>query len=127
MITAQTLFARVIPQAYDRGYMLLVGFDPVMTQASAVQYVTLGGITRKSLDDTIARMQKIYGAATITDVTKSNIVKQLAKLFCEEGVPTKRAAEPVAIVDVVDPTFTPAALAMLSDAEFYQKMKTLIK
>jgi hypothetical protein len=123
---AGTLYVRVVAQDKDRGYMLLAGFDPAVIQRTAAQYTTLSDPTRATLDAAIARMQKLYSASEVKDVTASAVVKKLAKLFGETGQPTPHAPEPVFAKVVEDKSFAPSALAALSDTEFYEKLKSMV-
>ena len=78
-----TVFVRVIPQDKDRGYMLLVGFEPSLIQRTAAQYLTLNNVTRASFDRTIASVKSHYQAAIINDVTVPAIAKKIQKMFGE--------------------------------------------
>lgn len=84
MQSANTLFVRVVPQSHNRGYILLCGFESSVTQRTAVQYETLGGITRIMLANAIAAMQQKHKAIAVSDVTSSNIVKKLEKMFGDD-------------------------------------------
>ena len=72
-----TVFIRVIPQDKDRGYILLVGFEPSLIQRTAAQYLTLNNVTRVSFDRTIAAVKSHYQASIINDVTVSAIAKKI--------------------------------------------------
>ena len=123
---AGTLYVRVVPQDKDRGYMLLAGFDSAVIQRTAAQYTTLSDPTRATLDAAIARMQKIYSASAVKDVTAASVVKKLAKLFGETGQPVPdELSAPIFNKVVNDPSFAPSALAALSDKEFYEKLKSM--
>ena len=126
---AGTLYVRVVAQDKDRGYMLLAGFDSAVIQRTAAQYTTLSDPTRATLDAAIARMQKLYSASDVRDVTASAVTKKLAKLFGETGQPAPATAPPAATVatsTIEDKTFAPSALAALSDKEFYEKLKAMV-
>jgi len=81
---ANTLFVKVVTQSQQRGYILLAGFESSVTHRTCVQYITLGGATRESLNDAIARLKVTHSAGTITDVTDNGIKRKLNKLFGEE-------------------------------------------
>ena len=83
----QRIYVRVVPQDKDRGYKMLVGFDSNLVQASCAQYITLGGITRASLNEAIARMQEVYKASEVQDVTAPALQRKLQKLFGEPVTP----------------------------------------
>jgi len=78
-----TLFVRIVPQDRDRGYMMLVGYDPKVVQSTAMQYYTLNAITRATVDQTLERIKTSYSAAEIRDVTPTALKKKLAKMFGE--------------------------------------------
>lgn len=78
-----TVFIRVVPQDRDRGYMLLVGYDPGLVQRTAVQITTLSAVTRASLDKVIETVRRDYNASEIRDTTDASITKKLKKLFGE--------------------------------------------
>jgi len=80
---AGTLYVRIVPQDKDRGYMMLVGYDPKVVQSTAMQYYTLNAISRKVINDTLARIKQSYSAAEIKDVTPQGLKKKLAKMFGE--------------------------------------------
>ena len=80
---ASTLFVRVVPQDKDRGFMLLCGYDANVVQRTALQYTTLSGPTRESLNAAIERMRAGNSAAEVKDCTAPNIQKKLAKMFGE--------------------------------------------
>ena len=77
------LFARVVPQERDRGYMLLVSWEKPIVQRTAAQLITLGGITRASLDDAIAKAKLVHGAGEVEDVTPPGVKGTLRRLFGE--------------------------------------------
>ena len=83
MSIASTVFVRVVSQDRSRGYMLLVGFDNKIVQATATQLITLSGLTRESLNATIERVAKTYSAAEICDVTAEGVKRQLRVAFNE--------------------------------------------
>lgn len=78
-----TLFVRVVSQDKDRGYMLLVGYEPKLVQSNCMQYTTLQGITRANLNAAIERISNNFNAAEIKDVTDAGLKKRLAKMFGE--------------------------------------------
>lgn len=125
---AGTLYVRVVPQDKDRGYMLLAGFEPSVVQRTAAQYTTLSDPTRATLNAAIARMQKLYSASEVKDVTASNVAKQLVKLFGETGVPVDKSVKTATVAPNTahDSSFAPSALAALSDKEFYEKLKDMV-
>jgi hypothetical protein len=126
---ASTLFVRVVPQDKDRGYMLLAGFDSAVVQRTAAQYTTLSDPTRVSLDAAIKAMQTRFSAADVKDCTAPGIVKKLAKLFGETGQPVNKAieAEVATLNAAYDQSFTAPQLTALSDKQFYEKMKSMVK
>lgn len=75
------LFIRVIPQARNRGFMLIAGFDSDVNQKTMVKYTTLQAITQEVLDRAQAEIVKMTGAKEVIDVTKPDIYKKLIKLF----------------------------------------------
>lgn len=83
MTVASAVFVRVVLQDRNRGFMLLVGFDAKLVQTTATQLLTLSGLTRKSLDDTIARVKKMYNGSEIRDVTADGIKRRLRDEFNE--------------------------------------------
>ena len=78
------VFVRVVSQDRDRGYMLLVGYDPSLVQRTAVQITTLSAVTRESLNKVIETVRKDYNASEIKDITDTGIKKKLMKLFGEK-------------------------------------------
>lgn len=83
MIMSTTLFVRVVPADKDRGYVLLAGWDAKVVQSNCTQATTLSAITRQSLTEAIARMQKSYNCAAVRDVTAPALQRKLQKLFGE--------------------------------------------
>lgn len=83
---ASKLFVRVIPADRDRGYMLLAGYEPNITQRTCLQYATLSNPTRSGLNASIERMRLANNAAEVQDVTAPAIAKRLAKMFGEDKV-----------------------------------------
>ena len=77
------VFVRVVSQDRDRGYMLLVGYDPSLVQRTAIQITTLSAVTRASLDKVIETVRKDYNASEIRDITDAGIKKKLKKMFGE--------------------------------------------
>ncbi len=75
------LFIRVIPQARNRGFMLIAGFDPAVNQTTMVRYVTLQGITQAILDKAQKEITQMLGAKEVVDVTKDDVYKKLIRLF----------------------------------------------
>lgn len=74
-----TLFTRVIPQARNRGFMLLAGFDAALSQKTMVRYVTLSSLQRTAIDAALAEVTKMLGAKEVQDVTKADIQKKIDK------------------------------------------------
>jgi len=74
-----TLFTRVIPQARNRGFMLLAGFDAALSQKTMVRYVTLSSLQRAAIDAALAEVTKMLGAKEVQDVTKDDVAKKIAK------------------------------------------------
>jgi hypothetical protein len=79
-----TLYIRIVPQDKDRGYQLLVGFDPALVQRTAVQLTTLSVISRASINAAVDSAKQHYNAVEVKDLTASALQKKLAKLFGEE-------------------------------------------
>lgn len=77
------LFARVVPQERDRGYMLLVSWEKPVVQRTAAQLITLGGITRASLDAALEQAKAVHGAGEVEDVTPGGVQGSLKRLFGE--------------------------------------------
>jgi hypothetical protein len=82
-----TLYVRIVPQDRDRGYMMLVGYDPRVVQSTAMQYYTLNLISRAVINATLERIRASYSASEIRDVTPTGLRKKLAKQFGEEWQP----------------------------------------
>jgi len=78
-----TLYVRIVPQDKDRGYMMLVGYDPKVVQSTAMQYFTLSAISRDVINSTLQRIRTSYSAAEIKDVTPPALKKKFAKMFGE--------------------------------------------
>lgn len=76
-----TLFTRVIPQARNRGFMLIAGFDPQLNQKTMVRYITLADITSMALFKAEQEIAKMLGAEKTEDVTHPAIAKKLNKIF----------------------------------------------
>jgi len=76
-----TLFTRVIPQARNRGWMMIAGFDPSVNQKTMVRYVTLGNITEELLAKAQAEISKMLGAEKTEDVTKGDVAKKLQNIM----------------------------------------------
>jgi len=76
-----TLFTRVIPQARNRGWMMIAGFDPAVNQKTMVRYVTLGNITEELLAKAQAEISKMLGAEKTEDVTKGDVAKKLQNIM----------------------------------------------
>lgn len=91
MALNSTLYIRVVTQDRDNGFMLLVGYDRVVVQRTALQYSTISTMTRQYLDATIQRVRDEYKTSTLVDVTAPAITKRLQKLFGEpvDGAKTK--------------------------------------
>ncbi len=79
------LFIRVIPQARNRGWMLVAGFDSAVNQTTMVRYVTLQGITQAVLDKGIKEITAMTGAKEVVDVTKDDVYKKLTALFTRQA------------------------------------------
>ena len=76
-----TLFTRIIPQARNRGFMLIAGFDAALSQKTMVRYITLADVTSMALHKAEQEIAKMLGAEKTEDVTKPDVVKKLNKLF----------------------------------------------
>jgi hypothetical protein len=76
-----TLFTRVIPQASNRDFMLLAGFDPNLNQKNMVRYITLTAPTSLSLHVAEQDIARMSGAERTEDVTKDAVRKKLTRLF----------------------------------------------
>lgn len=76
-----TLFVRVVAQARNRGYMLLCSFDDTVVQRTAIQYVTLGNITRELLDACIGKLKQTHNAEGVMDVTSPGLQRKLEQMF----------------------------------------------
>jgi hypothetical protein len=76
-----TLFTRVIPQARNRGFMLVAGFDSDVNQKTMVRYITLADITSMALHKAEQEIAKMLGAKEVQDVTKDDIRKKLNRIF----------------------------------------------
>ena len=76
-----TLFTRVIPQARNRGFMLIAGFDAALSQKTMVRYITLADITSMALHKAEQEIAKMLGAEKTEDVTKPDVAKKLNKIF----------------------------------------------
>lgn len=84
---ASTLYVRVVPADKDRGYMLLAGYDASVVQRTAIQYTSLTGLTRESLNAAIERMRASNSAKDVRDCTAPAIQKKLARMFGETPQP----------------------------------------
>ena len=80
---ATPLYIRVVPQDKDRGYMLLAGFDNKIVQSTCSTYTTLSDLTRSSLDEATASMQKRFNASEVKDCTAPSLQRKLKKMFGE--------------------------------------------
>ncbi len=80
---SSTLYVRIVPQDKDRGYMMLVGYDPKVVQSTAMQYFTLNAISREVVNGALQRIRTSYNASEIKDVTPVGLKKKLAKMFGE--------------------------------------------
>lgn len=80
MQNTATLFIKVVPQRVQRSYFLLCDFQPSVTHASAISYVTLTDITQESLQRAIQDMQTLHKAGCISNVTSAAVAKKLQKL-----------------------------------------------
>lgn len=76
-----TLFTRVIPQARNRGFMLIAGFDPALNQKTMVRYITLADITSMALHKAEQEIARMLGVEKTEDVTHPSVAKKLNKLF----------------------------------------------
>ena len=77
------LFARVVPQERDRGYMLLVSWEKPVVQRTCAQLITLGGVTRATLDAALEQAKNVHGAGEVEDVTPAGVQGTLKRLFGE--------------------------------------------
>lgn len=76
-----TLFTRVIPQARNRGFMLIAGFETALSQKTAVRWITLADITSMALHEAEQEIAKMLGAEKVEDITKGDIRKKLNRIF----------------------------------------------
>ena len=83
---ASTLFVRIVPADRARGFLLLLGWDAKIVQATAVQITTLAPANRADLDATIARTVKHYTHSEVRDVTAEGVKSKLRVLFDEPKV-----------------------------------------
>lgn len=81
------LYMRIVEQDRDRGYMLMVGYEPKLVQATCATYSTLSDVSRASLDATIERMKLTYNASDIKDMTAPGLMRKLQKMFGEPVTP----------------------------------------
>jgi hypothetical protein len=81
MLQVGKLFVRIIPQARNRGYMMISGFDPSVNQKTMTRYTTLSGITQQVIDKAVEELAKMQGAKEVINVTKGDVEKKLMKLF----------------------------------------------
>ena len=83
----QTLFIRVMPADKDRGYILLAGYDAQLVQTSCAYQSSLSDVSRKYLDESIARLQVKFDAVEVRDVTALQVQRKLQKMFDEALTP----------------------------------------
>lgn len=76
-----TLYTRVVPQARNRDFVLLAGFEPDLNQKNMVRYITLAAPTSVSLFRAKNEIARMLGAEKVEDVTKPAVRKQLNRLF----------------------------------------------
>jgi hypothetical protein len=76
-----TLFARVIPQARNRGFMLVAGFDAAVNQKTMVRYITLASVTQAAIDRAFQEISKMLGAESVENVTRPDVQKRLDKII----------------------------------------------
>jgi len=91
----QTLFIRVMPADKDRGYILLAGYDTSLVQTSCAYQTTLSDVSRRYLDESVARLKVKFDAAEVRDVTALAIQRKLQKLFGEALTPLPPKAKKV--------------------------------
>jgi hypothetical protein len=83
------LFIRIVNADRNRGFMLLVGWDAKVVQATCVQLCSLVGLTRRDqLNAAIARVTGTYTYSEVRDVTADGIKAKLRVMFGEPK-PTK--------------------------------------
>jgi len=63
--------------------MLLGGFDNKLVQSTCSTYTTLSDLSRVSLDEAIATMQKRYNSSEVKDCTAPALQRKLKKMFGE--------------------------------------------
>lgn len=76
-----TLFTRVIPQARNRGFMLVAGFDSTVNQKTMIRYITLADVTSMALHRAEVEIAQMLGAQRVEDVTRDDIRKRLNNIF----------------------------------------------
>jgi len=74
-----TLFTRVIPQARNRGFMLIAGFEAALSQKTMVRYVTLSSLANEAISKAMEEVTAMLGAKEVQDVTKADVLKRIEK------------------------------------------------
>ncbi len=74
-----TLYTRVIPQARNRGFMLIAGFEAALSQKTMVRYVTLSSLAIDAISAAMEEVTAMLGAKEIQDVTKDDMLKRIGK------------------------------------------------
>ena len=80
MISSQ-IYVRIVEADRQRGYSILVGYDPKVVQRTAIQQVSLSVLTKANLEAAFERIKQAYHTSDLRDVTDSSIKKRLDKLF----------------------------------------------
>ena len=86
---AGNMFIKVVTrklQGSNKAYqfMLLAGFDPKLTHATAAYFETLDPpnmLSQESIDKVVAKLVDIGSASGTTNVTNADVQKKLDKLF----------------------------------------------
>ena len=73
------LFTRVIPQARNRGFMLIAGFEAALSQKTMVRYVTLSSLANEAISKAMEEVTAMLGAKEVQDVTKADVLKRIEK------------------------------------------------
>lgn len=76
-----TLFARIVPQARNRGFMLVAGFDSSVNQKTMFRYITLTAVTHSAIGAAFDEIAQMTGALSVQDVTRPDVHKRIQRLL----------------------------------------------
>ena len=76
-----TIYYKLVPQHLDRGFDLLIGFDPNVIKHTAGRIISMGCVTPLSLNQALNKWIWYYSAKKLIDVTQATTKRKLPEIY----------------------------------------------